>query len=59
MELGRWDFAYRVGFIRLMKKHKWWTALVGASIRFRRRIPFLSKFTLTTQLICHDGIHYF
>jgi acyl-CoA thioesterase FadM len=55
MELGRWDFAYRVGFIRLMKKHKWGIALGGASVRFRRRIPFLSKFTLTTQLICHDG----
>jgi len=55
MELGRWDFAYRVGFIRLMRKHKWGTALGGASVRFRRRIPFFSKFTLITQLICHDG----
>lgn len=55
MELGRWDFAYRVGFIRLMKKHKWGIVLGGASVRFRRRIPFFSKFTLTTQLICHDG----
>lgn len=55
MELGRWDFAYRVGFIRLLKKHKWGIALGGASVRFRRRIPFLAKFSLTTQLVCHDG----
>ena len=55
MELGRWDFSYRVGFVSLMKKHKWGVAAGGASVRFRRRIPFLSKFTLTTQLICHDG----
>ena len=55
MELGRWDFAYRAGFISLMKKYKWGIALGGASVRFRRRIPFPGKFTLTTQLICHDG----
>ncbi len=55
MELGRWDFSYRIGLIGLMKKHKWGVAIGGASVRYRRRIPFLSKFTLTTQLICHDG----
>jgi len=55
MELGRWDFSYRVGFVRLMKKYKWGAAVGGASVRFRRKVPFLSKYTLTTQLICHDG----
>ena len=55
MELGRWDFSYRCGFLGLMKRHKWGVALGGASVRFRRRIPLLSKFTLTTQLVCHDG----
>jgi YbgC/YbaW family acyl-CoA thioester hydrolase len=55
MELGRWDFSYRVGFVSLMKKNKWGIVIGGASVRYRRRIPFLSKFTLTTQLICHDG----
>ena len=55
MELGRWDFSYRVGFLRLMKKHKWGVTAGGTSVRFRRRIPFASRFTLTTQLICHDG----
>jgi acyl-CoA thioesterase FadM len=55
MELGRWDFSYRVGFVELMKKRKWGAAAGGASVRFRRRIPFLHKFTLTTRLVCHDG----
>lgn len=55
MELGRWDFSYRIGLISLMKKYKWGIAVGGASVRYRRRIPFLNKFTLTTQLICHDG----
>lgn len=55
MELGRWDFSYRTGFVKLMRKNNWAGALGGTSIRYRRRIPFLSKFTLTTQLVCHDG----
>lgn len=55
MELGRWDYSYRVGFISLMKKNNWGVAVGGASIRYRRRIPLFHKFTLTTQLICHDS----
>ena len=55
MELGRWDYSYRVGFLSVMKKQKWGIAIGGASVRYRRRIPFFSKFSLSTQLICHDG----
>lgn len=55
MELGRWDFSYRAGLLGLMKKHRWGVAIGGASVRYRRRIPFLAKFTLSTRLICHDG----
>ena len=55
MELGRWDYTYRVGFFKLMKENGWGVAVGGSSIRYRRRIPFLKKFTLKTQLICHDG----
>ncbi|MCP4981369.1 MAG: thioesterase [Gammaproteobacteria bacterium] len=40
MELGRWDYSYRVGFISLMKNNSWGVAVGGASIRYRRRIPF-------------------
>lgn len=55
MELGRWDYSQRVGFYALMKRNKWGVAVGGASIRYRRRIPFLSKFTVTSKIICHDG----
>ena len=55
MELGRWDFSQRVGFYTLMRRKKWGVAVGGASVRYRRRIPFFSKFTVTTKLICHDG----
>ena len=55
MELGRWDYSYRVGFVGLMRRNKWGLAVGGASIRYRRRIPYLKKFTLNTEMICHDG----
>jgi acyl-CoA thioesterase FadM len=55
MELGRWDYSSRIGFVTLMKSKKWGLAVGGASIRYRRRIPLFSKFTLTTQLLGHDG----
>ena len=55
MELGRWDYSYRIGFLSLVKKQNWGIAVGGVSARYRRRIPFLAKFSLSTQLICHDG----
>ena len=55
MELGRWDYSYRVGFLKLMKSKNWGVAVGGASIRYRRRIPLFNKFSVTTKLICHDG----
>jgi len=54
MELGRWDYSYRIGLLGLMRSKKWGIAVGGASIRYRRRIPFLKKFTLNTKLLCHD-----
>ncbi len=55
MELGRWDFSQRVGVVKLLREKKWGLVVGGASIRYRRRIPFLSQYTMTTQLLCHDG----
>lgn len=55
MELGRWDFSQRVGVVKLLRTRKWGLVVGGASIRYRRRIPFLARYTMTTQLLCHDG----
>lgn len=55
MELGRWDFSQRTGFYKLMRSKSWGVAVGGASIRYRRRLPFLSRFTVTSKIICHDG----
>lgn len=55
MELGRWDYAVRVGFFATMRSRKWAVVMGGASVRFRRRIPFWSRYTMHTRMICHDG----
>lgn len=55
MELGRWDFSSRIGFIELMREHGWGITVGGVFIRYRRRVPFWHKFDLTTRAICHDG----
>ncbi len=53
-ELGRWDYSQRVGFIPLMRKNRWGLVVGGASVRYRRRIPFLHRFTVSTRMLCHD-----
>ncbi len=55
MELGRWDYSQRVGFVELMRRRRWGITVGGVSIRYRRRVGFLQRFTLTTQAICHDS----
>jgi len=55
MELGRWDYSARAGFIALLKRNNWGLTVGGLSIRYRRRIPFLKTFSVTTKPICHDS----
>jgi YbgC/YbaW family acyl-CoA thioester hydrolase len=55
MEMARWDYAARVGFIPLMRQHKWAFSIGGISIRYRRRLALFKTFDVTTQLVAHDG----
>ena len=55
MDLGRYDLGVRVGLIKVARKMKWGLAVGGISIRYRRRIPFLSKVELHTKVVGHDG----
>ncbi len=55
MELGRWDYSHRVGFIDLMRQNNWGITVGGISIRYRRRVPWLHRFHVTTRALCHDG----
>ncbi len=55
MELGRWDYSQRLGFIALMRKQRWAVVVGGASIRYRRRLRFWQKYTLSSRILCHDS----
>jgi len=54
MDLGRFDLAARTGLIGLVRRKNWGLVVGGASIRYRRKIPFFRKFTLSTRLLGHD-----
>ena len=55
MEMARWNYASRVGFIPLMRAHKWGFSVGGSSIRYRRRLAPFETFDVTTRPLCHDG----
>ena len=55
LEMARWDYSWRVGFVQLMKQRGWGFSVGGISIRYRRRLTLWKEFEVTTQLICHDG----
>jgi len=55
MDLGRYDLGVRTGFMKVITDNKWGLAVGGSSIRYRRRIPFLRKFSLHSKVLGHDG----
>ena len=55
MEMARWDYAARVGFMPLMRARKWGFSIGGISIRYRRRLTLFNRFEVSTQPLAHDG----
>ncbi len=54
MDFGRFDLAMRSGLLKVVKKQGWGLAVAGASVRYRHRLKFLQRYTLTTQLVGYD-----
>lgn len=54
MDLGRFDFAVRSGFLRVVHREGWGLTVGGASVRFRHRVPPLSRVLLRTRVVGHD-----
>jgi acyl-CoA thioesterase FadM len=54
MDLGRFDFAVRSGFFEVVHREGWGLTVGGASVRFRHRVPPLSRVRLRTRLVGHD-----
>jgi acyl-CoA thioesterase FadM len=55
MDLGRYDLAARTGLMQMARRKHWLFVVAGGSIRYRRRLPPLSRFLLRTSLAGHDG----
>ena len=55
MEMARWNYAARVGFIPLMRERNWGFSVGGISMRYRRRLGLFKRFDVTTRPLCHDG----
>jgi acyl-CoA thioesterase FadM len=55
MEMARWDYGVRVGFVPLMRRRGWAFSIGGISIRYRRSLSLWQKFDVTTLPLCHDG----
>ncbi len=54
MDLGRFDLAVRSGFLRVVHREGWGLTVGGASVRFRHRVPPLSRVLLRTRVVGHD-----
>ena len=54
MDLGRFDFAVRSGFLKVVHRQGWGLTVGGASVRFRRRIPPFRRILLRTRVVGHD-----
>jgi len=54
MDMGRFDLAARSGFWKTIHREGWGLTVGGASVRFRHRVPPLSKVRLRTRVVGRD-----
>jgi hypothetical protein len=38
----------------MMRANRWGLVVGGASIRYRRRVRFMQRFSVSTKMLCHD-----
>lgn len=53
-DMGRIPFSVRIGLGRLLFKNRWGFAMVGISVRYRRRVRLFHRFKMTTGMIGRD-----
>jgi acyl-CoA thioesterase FadM len=54
MDMGRFDLAVRSGFWKTIHRQGWGLTVGGASVRFRHRVPPLSRVRLRTRIVGRD-----
>lgn len=53
-DLGRITMAPRIGLTPVLRRNRWALAIVGGSIRYRRRVRFMDRVTMKTRAVCWD-----
>lgn len=54
MDLGRIDMAIRCGLFKVFRRNRWWPVVGAVTIRYKRSIPAMARFTLRTRVIGWD-----
>ena len=50
-DLGRFDYGLRIGLMKILRDNKWGLVVAGSTIRYRKRIMPLQRFSMKTRLI--------
>ncbi len=53
-DIGRFNHGFRTGFYKKSRENNLYFTVAGTSTKYRYRIPFRKKFTMTTKIICYD-----
>lgn len=59
MDIGRTDIAARTGMIRLFRTQRWLPVVAGATVRYRRELRPLRRYTLSTRIVGWDDEWFF
>lgn len=58
-DLGRMPMAARIGLMPVLLSQKWAMAIVGGSIRYRRRVFMFERLTMKTRALCWDDKFFY
>ncbi len=54
MDLGRFDYAIRIGMLEVLRKRGWGLVVGGGSVRYRKRLRPFDRFSIRTRLAAVD-----
>ena len=53
-DLGRFGLAERMGLLETLRRERWGLTIAGSSVRYRRRIRGMERFTMRSRAVCFD-----
>jgi acyl-CoA thioesterase FadM len=58
-DLGRLPMAWRSGLISALKRNGWGMSVAGASVRYRRRIRLMQRFSMHSRILGWDARFFY